>query len=159
MFFEAGILEWGADGRSRITNLVTSNNFILNTNRMFEITDSWQGHSDLFFFDNPCNSRDGGSRMRVWGDKANIILASDTDHGSNEIDLHYYPDDDITATPLVENVRKADIAYCYPYNFSIVNPYSWVVYSQGGWDMKRVLVASAIGELYHILEGDSDWVI
>jgi len=107
---------------------------------MFEITDTYDGHSTMYYFDNPADSRDGGARMKVWNTPEILKLYVDTDIQTNTITFDYFPEFDTTATTEEITLRKENIAYCYPFNHDIGNDYTWVIYADDGWDMVRLLV-------------------
>lgn len=145
--------DWRIDGGRRVPNKTDGNFYILNTNRMFEITQNYEGKQTFRFFDNPTDSRDGGAWMTIWDESVdNIINASDTDIGSNDVTLSVYPEADITQTPYDLTLRKENVAYVYPLGHNTNTEYSYLVYSDAAWDMIRILVDGDYADILLLLE-------
>lgn len=143
MFYWGFVMDWQVPGEKRVRSKTTGDLYILNTNRMFEITESYTGKATMLFFDSGLDEKDSGNRLRVDDTVAVTTSHADNDHGSESIALSYFPEGDITATPTTVTVRKADIAYCYPRNSDILSDYTYVVYREGAWNMKKILVDSS----------------
>lgn len=152
MFIATYVIDWAADGRRRHTRTITNNQFLMNTNRMYEITDTYDGHASMFFFDNPADARDGGRRLKIWNTPASITLYADTDIISNSVTFDYFPEYDTSLATEEITLLKAQIAYCYPHNHDINSSYTWVHYAQDGWDMKKLLVNHAYFAVRDLLE-------
>src|SRR5512137_2980176 len=108
MFYPGYVTQWHGDNH-RIFNRAVYNYYILNTNRMFELTESYNGYTDMFFFDNPVDSRDGGARMRFNAEIEDIVDIADLDHGSESITLDVFPNNDDTETTYELTLSKASI--------------------------------------------------
>lgn len=140
MFWFGLVTDWRVPGEKRVRSSA-GNLYILNTNRMFEITANHASKASMIFFDNGLDEKDSGNRLVTSESVASTILPADTDHGSNEVTLNYYPDNDITVATKAITLRKEDIGYCYPRNFDLTEVYTYVVYREGAWDTKRILVS------------------
>ena len=152
MFLEARVIDWRIDGGRRVPNKTSGNSYILNTNRMFEITEDYNSNPQFYFFDNPADSRCGGARMKLDGILLSILSAADTNIGSVAVTLDYFPNEDPTETTEEITIGKANIAYCYPYRFDADATETWVVYIDAGWDVKRILVDSDMSTMFSSLE-------
>lgn len=152
MFIPAYVLEWrGSFPEKRVRDTVSGDHYALNTNRMFEITEAYDGNPTMFFFDNPANVKDGGARMKIDDETiASIIAYADLDHGSESVTLSLFPNNDVTATPVDTTIQKLDIAYMWDQGHPVTN-YTWLVYAEAGWDIKKVLVNEAFGTLWNRL--------
>lgn len=141
MFIVSTVCQWGQHGIKPISS--EGDAYILNTNRMFEITANRDigpfSTSSLFFYQNPDDSRDGGARMRISSTAAQIITASDLDVGSNSVTFNVFPDNhDTTGTPVARTLQKKDVAYLYAHpNTS----YTYLVYVNEAWDVKKVVIS------------------
>lgn len=138
MFLATYVDYWG-EGQKRVRNFHTFDYFyLLNTNRMFEITETHDGYASMRFFDNPVDSRDGGARLKAYTTIANVIGFADFPHGSETITLDVFTDNDNTLATYELTLAKATIAYCYPADEAWDT--MWVVYVDAGWNIQRVLV-------------------
>lgn len=151
MFIADIVLEWRAPGEKRIPD-AAGNLYILNTNRMFEITEAYDGNATMFYFDNPSDIKDGGARLRTDYTVASLIAQADTDYGAENVTLDYYPNADSTESTVSIIIPKEDIAYCYPYGNVQSHALSWVVYALKGWGMKKILVNHSWIPLIVLLE-------
>ncbi len=152
MFISRTVFDWRIDGGRRVPNKTSGNTYILNTNRIFEMTESHDGYPTFYYFDNPADSRCGGARMKTNGDIASYIAASNSSSGSNAVTLDYFPNADVTEATEEITLAKVNIAYTYPYRHDIFGSYCWVVYVDAGWDIKSILVDHGRGELLTLLE-------
>lgn len=141
MFWSGTVTDWRVPGEKRVRSS-SGHTYILNTNRMYEITVNHTNDASMIFFDNGLDEKDRGNRLVIDGTVAGIILSADHAFGSNEVTLSYHPEGDITATVASITLRKADIAYAHPRNFDNANLHTWLYYRDGAWDMKRILVDS-----------------
>ena len=137
MFIIATVLDWRTKER-RVPNVIAQDIYILNTNRMFEITEDHDGNAQMWFYDNPVDTRDGGSRMKLDTTVANIMTIADFDVGSTSVTFDIFPENDNTQTPVSTTIPKAAISCAYAAD-SDGND-TWVEYIEDGWDFKRVLV-------------------
>lgn len=155
MFIPAYVLVWrGNFPEKRVRNEVNGDHYALNTNRMYEITSAYDGNPTMFFFDNPNNVKDGGARMKITDETiASIIAYADSDHGTELALLPIYPNNDHDETPVNTLIPKVDIAYMWAHENSAFNC-TWLVYAQGGWDIKKVLVNRTFGDIWQFLNGD-----
>lgn len=143
MFLSTFVLDWRVDGGNRVPNKTAGNLYILNTNRMFEIRSGIDTDPQLYYFDNLADFRDAGAHMRLdhtQSTVANLITASNSDHGAETITLDAYIDNDINGTTESVTINKAAIAYCYPYGNVQSHAKTWVVYSDGAFDVKRRVI-------------------
>jgi len=135
MFVPGYISQWRGDNH-RIFDRAAYNWYVLNTNRMFEITTAYNGYQDMFFFDNPADSRDGGARMRLNLDLEDITDMADSPHGSESVTLDVFPNNDDTQTTTELTLQKAAIAYFCERD----DDTCWLTYIDMGWEKQRVLV-------------------
>jgi hypothetical protein len=147
MFLPVVVLDWRIDGGRRVPDAI-GNLYVLNTNRMYQITIAYDGHPTMIFYDNPANVKDAGARMRIDTTLAGLLNGADSDHGSESVTLDYYPDNDTSVATKEITLSKADIAYCYPFGNQQSNALSWVIYSSKGWNMERILVNHSWIPLY-----------
>jgi len=154
MFIPAFVLEWrGNFPEKRVHDPVHGDYYTLNTNRMFEITEAYDGNPTMFFFDNPANVKDGGARLKITDESiASIIAYADTDHGSDSITLDVFPENNPLLATYELTLRKENIAYIYPVGGT--TGASWLVYADMAWNMIRVLVNKDYGDLWLELNGD-----
>lgn len=153
MFLLTIVEDWRIDGGRRVPDKVDGNLYLLNTNRMYEITANYEGKYRMRFFDDPANSRDGGAWMKIWDEAIeNITNAGDTDIGSNSVTFDVFEDNDPTLTTTALTLVKSAIAYCYPYGHNGNNRYTWVIYADAGWNMIRILVDHEYMSVYLLLE-------
>jgi hypothetical protein len=153
MFLLTIVEDWRIDGGRRVPDKTDGNLYLLNTNRMYEITSDFEDKQRMRFFDNHSNSRDGGAWMKIWDTAlSNITDAADTDIGSKDVTFNKFIDNDPTLATTEITIGKAAIAYCYPYNHDGNSAYTWILYSDGGWDMIRILVSHDYTAVYMLLE-------
>lgn len=151
MFGVITVLEWDAQGGGRVSGS-SGNLYLLNMHNMFEIKPTYNNRLTLMFFDNPNDVRDGGARMKISNPIAAIYVYADTDYGSEDVTLDYFPDDDPTQTTKHITLPKRNISYCFPYGNDQSNAYSWVVYCEDAFNVKRILVDHSWIPLYLLLE-------
>ena len=154
MFIATTVEDWRIQGEQRVPNARTGGDFyILNTNRMYEITLDFECKCRLRFFDNPANRRDGGAWMKTC-DKGiySIVNAADTDIGSVAVTFDVYEDNDPANTTSELTIGKVAIAYVYPYGHNTNSEYCWVLYADDGWRMNRILVDGDYGDIMLLLE-------
>jgi hypothetical protein len=152
MFIPAYVLVWrGNSPEKRVRDAVHGDHYALNTNRMFEITENYNGDPTMFFYDNPADVKDSGARMTITDETiASIIAYADLDHGSESVTLSVFPDNDITATPTDITLPKACIAYLWEH-LETSGDYTWLVYANDGWEMKKVIVDEDYSTLWNRL--------
>lgn len=141
MFWSGTVLDWRVPGEKRVRSSA-GHTYILNTNRMFEITTNHASHASMIFFDNGLDEKDSGNRLVMNDTVAGVITCADWAFGSNEVTLTYHPDGDTSVAAATITLRKADIAYAFPRNFDNGNLHTWLYYRDAAWDMKRILVDS-----------------
>jgi hypothetical protein len=139
MFWSGTVLRFDAPGEKRVRN-AAGHTYILNTNRMFQITTDYKGDASMIFFDNGLDEKDSGSRLVADSTIAGILLAADHAFGSNDITLDHHPEYDLTHAVESITLRKTDIAYAFPYNFDNSTAHTWLVYRDAAWKMKKILV-------------------
>jgi hypothetical protein len=152
MFLPVTVLDWQIDGGRRIPDKVNGNFHILNTTRMYEITEAYDENMTMRFFDNPADSRCGGARMKIDTTLAGLINAADSDYGDNVVTLDVYPDNDTSQATTEITLQKISISYCIPYRNDQSNALTWVVYIDAGWNMQKILVNHSWIPLYVLLE-------
>lgn len=139
-FWVGLVLDWRVPGEKRVRHASTGDIYILNTNRMFEITEDYRGYPTMFFFDNGLDSKDSGNRLVMNSSIAAITTAADTVPGSTEVTLNYYPDFDQSATVKSKTIQTEDIAYFYPFNHDALSDYTWLIHRKSAWETERLLV-------------------
>lgn len=149
MFISGQVTDWRIQSDRRVRDKVNGTWYILNTNRMFEITENADGYATMRFFDNPANERDGGARLTIKRTVANVILAADNEITSSSITLPIYPNNDVTETAVNTVVGRAHIAYVRTAGSDYATDTEcWVTYVDDGWDVKTVLVDYNLVVLY-----------
>jgi hypothetical protein len=152
MFIPVVVLDWRIDGGRRVPDKTNGNLYVLNATRMFEITEAYDGNMQMFFFDNPADSRCGGAHMKIDTTLAGLLNAADSDFGDNVVTLDVYPDNDSTQTTTEVTLQKIAISYCKPFGNDQSNALTWVYYIDAGWDIKKILVNHSWIPLYSKLE-------
>jgi hypothetical protein len=152
MFLPVTVLDWQIDGGRRIPDKVSGNLYVLNTTRMFEITEAYDENLTMRFFDNPADSRCGGARMKIDTTLAGLISAADSDYGDNTVTLDMYPDNDTTQATTEITLQKLAISYCKPFGNDQSNALTWVYYIDAGWDIQKILVNHSWIPLWVLLE-------
>ncbi len=145
MFINKTVLDWRTDGNRRVHSNATYNSYILNTNRMFEMTVAWDSNISMYYFDNPNDSRDGGARMRLDTTIAEIITASDLDYGSKYVTLNYFPNADTSEATKEISLQKSNIAYAWSHWDE--DNYCYLVYVDAGWNEIRIVVDYPLADL------------
>lgn len=152
MFASALVYEWRTDGGRRVHSRATTADYILNTNRMFELKATSHGitggsgsQACLWFFDNPADWRDGGAYMRVNRTVTQLITQSGHSITYNSITLDVFPDDDMTADTEEVTISKIAVAYAWAHDSGDA---CYVVYADGAWGMRRVLCDITLVNLY-----------
>jgi hypothetical protein len=149
MFLSGAVLDWRIDGGRRILDKTNGTWYIVNTNRMYEITTNYNGDATMYFFDNKFDARDGGARFTIDRTVATVILAADNVITENMVTLYIYPDDDITATPVATTVPKVNVAYAKTDGYSYAtDTRSWVTYVDDAWRVKTALCLTNLVVLY-----------
>jgi len=153
MFIPTDVLVWrGNFPEKRVRDTVNGDHYTLNTNRMYDITENHNGDPTMYFFDNPANSRDGGARMVITDQTlASIIAYADIALTEHSVTLSVFPNNDPNETPYDLTIAKATIAYLWEHITNAAN-FTWLVYADMGWDIKKVLVDEAYGQLWQRLD-------
>jgi hypothetical protein len=152
MFLPVVVLDWRIDGGRRVPDKTNGNLYILNTTRMFEITEAYDHHMQMFYFDNLVDSRCGGAHMKIDTTLAGLLNGADSDYGTVAVTVSAYPDNDPTATPANITLQKLSISYCKPYGNDQSNALTWIYYINAGWEIEKILVNHSWIPLYSILE-------
>ena len=152
MFASALVREWRTDGGRRVHPRATSPDYILNTNRMFDlhetshnITGGATKQAGMWFFDNSADYRDGGAYLRCERTVTALVLAADFGLTYQSITLDVFPDDDLTADTEELTIAKQAVSYAWAHDSG---EGVYVVYSDGAWANKRVLIDHTMAGLY-----------
>ena len=149
MFISGQVTDWRTHGNRRVLDKTNGTWYILNTNRMFEITENYAGYAHMRFFDNPADERDGGAWLTIKRTVALVILSADNEITSVSITLPIYPNNDPTETPVNTTIGRAHIAYVKTAGSDYATDTTcWVTYVDDAWDVKTVLVHYNLVVLY-----------
>jgi len=156
MFASAIVREWRTDGGRRVHPGVTTVDYILNTNRMFDLHETSHlipggknKQTGMWYFDNPLNWRDGGAYLRC--ERTITTLKTQSGHSItySTITLNVFPDNDMTQDTYELTIGKAAIAYAWAPDLAAVGTNGvYVVYIDAAWGIRRVLCNTNMTALY-----------
>ena len=129
-------------------NFPTASALVLNTNRIGLFMVRATSYSKYYYSLNLLDRREKPGFINATSTVAALIAALDTSLDSNAMELVVYPDDDVTATPVVKYIDYADFSYAYAYEADWTK--SWVVYSTKAFKEIKVLVNNSLAELVDI---------
>ena len=147
--FISSVLKWQTDSWKRIHG--TSSTYLLNTyaGTQVERIDSViekDGDCTRDYFDNPFDERDRGNYMVLDMSLADLMTEWDTAPTHLYMTLSIFPNNDHNLTPVDTVIAVA--------NFTAAiadwhdHTHSWVAYTEGGWDIKKVLCNNTIAALH-----------
>jgi len=144
MLFLGTVVRWQADSWKRVRDTATGTQYLLNTNRLDSIIER-SGVSTLYYFDNPFDERDRGNYMILALTAAQLITQMDTAASHAYMTMHVYTNN----TPALGTTDISIHTGNFAYAVADVNDAtrSWVTYTEGGWDIKTVLVNHTLAAL------------
>jgi len=143
MILSTTVLDWRVDGNTRIADKTNGDPYLLNFKNMFEVHEHSLG-SWMYYFDNRFDRRDGGHYLKCNSTPAQIITASDVVPTSLTLTLPVFPKDVYTATPVDEVINLEQLSRAWAHTNSL---YTYVVFTQDGWDKRRVLCNITLANL------------
>ena len=135
MILSTTVLDWRIDGGRRIYDKTNGDTYLLNFNNMAEVQTHSSG-SWMYYFDNRNDRRDRGAYLKCSSTPAQIITASDVDPASDTLTLPVFPKDVQTATAVDETIMLNQLSRAWAH---VNGTACYVVYTEDGWDTKRVL--------------------
>lgn len=151
--FIAKVYSWDESRTSgnRKTNLDgASREFLLNPHFMTDITTNATYGSNLKYSDNFLDRREGLSTLIINKTPAQIITYANTAANSNTIALKICPHNNPDNTAVSTVIQWANIVYANRYNPNPGN-FCWVVYLEGAFKRKEVLVNLAIEDVMRLV--------
>jgi hypothetical protein len=141
------VSDWRIDSDTRVHDRTNGDKYLLNHKNMFELHD----HKDgcwLYYFDNRNDSRCGGAYMRTVNSVALLKARADYPVHSAMWTAAVFPDNDPTATAVNMTINQDQVSRIWPFDRNDSSTgNSWAVYTDDGYDLKKVLVDVAFDDI------------
>jgi hypothetical protein len=143
------VTEWRIDSGVRVRDHTSGDKYLLNHRNMFELHACYTGGTWMYYFDNRNDSRCGGAYLRSVNSVALLKARADyTPDHEGAVVLPAFPNNDLNETPVSIYVPMDQISRAWPYDKSDSSAaYTWVTYSEDGWDMKTQLCMGSFDAL------------
>jgi hypothetical protein len=155
--FIAKVYSWNEsrNAGNRKTNLDgASRDYLLNPHFMTDITTNATYGSNLKYSENFLDRREGLSSLIINKTPAQIITYANTVATSNTITLKIHPHNNPDKTAVSTVIQWANIVLADRYNPNPGN-HCWVVYLEGAFKRKEVLVNNSIEDIMGLVRGNA----
>jgi len=135
--FATTVTVWNTKKAGNRMNLAYSDEFLINTNRIIDLTVVGDDDTQFCYADDPDDRRDSPGFIECVTSKAAIEAYHNGVADSKLAELDIFPGFDNTATPETIQLEWDCIAYIWQTRQDIADDVSHMVYYEGAW--KRVL--------------------
>jgi hypothetical protein len=147
--FLTSITDWTTKRPERYKNILFNNYILLNTNRLCDIRETTDGHTEFLYHQAPDDRRCSPDHITCGTTLTILKVWHNYPTASKFGTFSVFPAFDITATPVETKIEWDDIAMIYQTPKDLLHQVCHMVYYQNGFKRKSVMIDE--NSLLHVL--------